>query len=806
MADDYQQEPETQPEDAAEGGLEEPTTTLAPTAAGPPTEKDNLAAFMTAEMLKRIGTKCVERYERHLSSRSDRMKKLEQLQKMYALVAETKNFPWHNCANIKTPALTGPNLQIQARLFDMILPPTGKIFTVVPASVADEANAHLTEQFANSYVRYKMPYMAQGLDDTLHQMTLYGSSFRRTYWDASEGRVRSDWIPIEDFVVAYSERSQDPSMSNVECYTLLNRLNTYFLEAQEASGYFVNVAEARKVKCDDDGNRGDFQSQADKIDGVSKDSTDDDEFGIRKVLEQHCKYRLPNQPDKHPAFDGKEHYVMVTVDRASSQVLRMCLREEDDPDDKNRYDRQFAAFQKYQDDLQAYQQQQMTGLPPMGAPGMTQPPMMGGPPDTTAPPGMEPVMGQPPPPPGPMGMMMPPPAPLMAPDPVEPPKPVRRRQICFFTHYRCFPSDGFYGLGYGDLLYGIAVAQNTVINQWVDGQAVKNARPMFMSRQIRMQRGAMSIGPGSVNEIDAPVASIKDAIHFLDPPNSDPGTVPLIKMLDGFTDRIAGNSDLMSGQAPGSNQTKGGMQILNEQMMAPITVLARRVKEAFRHELDKIWRCWGVFLEDDEVADVIGEGGKALRIEIGRAMFTPSVHLVPASDPRMKSQRLEDLQHLTSFVMSMPLLQQNPQIAMPIQTKLCEMVLRTMPDGEQLIPFLQPPPPPPPQPKDQTEENAGFLEGKDSPVLPPDDDNDHLMKLQAFMQSPEHGALDPKGQQAVMQHLRNHLAQRMKKGTMNGGPGGPANGPMGGGPPGMAGPPGFGPPPGPPVPGAPGGP
>jgi hypothetical protein len=800
MAETYEETPPEEPVEAAEPDQAAPDVSA--------TEKDNLAAFMTPDRLKTIGIQVVARYERDLSSRSDRMKKLELLQKLYALVAEPKSFPWHNCANIKTPALTGPNLQIQARLFDMILPPSGKIFTVVPATVQDEQFAHVTEQFANSYVRYKMPYMAQGLDDTLHQMTLYGSSFRRTYWDEYEGRVRSDWIPIEDFVVAYSERSQDPSMSNVGRYTLLNRMSTYDLDARGDSGYFVNVTEAKKVKCDDDGNRSSFQDRADQIDGVTKDGEEDDEGGTRKVLEQHCKWKLPNEPKKHPAFDGREHYVMITVDRASGQVLRMNLREEDDPDDRRRYDRQFAAYEQYGRDLAAYQQQQMTPLPMPGAATMTAPPAMGGPPDMSMG-GMEPVMGAQAPA-APMGdpmAMQGPPAPLLEPKPVEPPKPVRRRQICFFTHYRCFPSDGFYGLGYGDLLYGIAVAQNTVINQWVDGQAVKNARPMFMSRQIRMQRGAINIGPAAVNEIDAPVASIKDAIHFLDPPNSDPGTVPLIKMLDGFTDRIAGNGDLMSGQAPGSNQTKGGMQILNEQMMAPITVLARRVKEAFRHELDKIWRCWGVFLEDDEVVDIVGEGNRPEQINIGRAMFTPSAHLVPASDPRMKSQRLEDLQSLTQFVMSMPVIAQNPPVGGPVMLKLCEMVLRVMPDGEQLIPMLRPPPPPPPQPKDQIEENAGFLQGQNSPVLPPDNDDEHLAKLQDFMQSPEHAALEPKGQQAVMQHVRDHLAQRMKKGMMNGGPGqASAFGPMGGGPPGMAGPPGFGPPAGPPQQGAPVGP
>jgi hypothetical protein len=757
-----------------------------------PTERANLALFLTDDEAKPVGLKVVRRWLQDVSSREDRMKKLDQLQKMYALVAETKSFPWHKCANIKTPSLTGPNLQIQARLYDMIWPANGKVFNVVPSTHDDQVLTHLTERFANAYVRHRMAYMAQGLDDTLHQMTLYGSAFRRTYWDAYERKVRSDWIPIEDFVVAASTRSQDPSMSDVPRYTMVHHMSRYDIEERGLDGIFVNT---ELVKGQPEGTNSQFKDTADKLDGQTMDA--DDEDMPRKVLEQHCKWRLPNRPKEHPAFDGREHHVIITVDKESQAVLRMCLREEDDPDDKRRYDREFAAYEEYGRQLQKYHEQQ-AGLtvsqPPVpGAPDMTAPPEMGGPPDMSMG-GMEPVMdAQAPAAPmgDPMAMQAPPP-PLEEPAPVDPPTPVRRRQICFFTHYRCFPSDGFYGLGYGDLLLGIAIAQNTVINQWVDGQAVKNARPMFMSRQIRMARGAVNIGPGEVNEVDGPVGSLKEAIMFLDPPGSDPGTVPLIKMLDGFTDRIAGNGDLMSGQAPGSNQTKAGMQILNDQMMAPITVLARRVKDAFRHELDKIWRCWGVFLGEDEAADFSGKDEP----KIERGMFSPSAHLVPTADPRMKSQRMEDFQNLFGFCMSSPFLQSNPQIGMPLMGKLTEMGLRLFPDGEPLIPMLTPPPPPPPQPKDQTEENAEFLEGKASPVLPQDNDDEHLFKLAQFKTTPEFAALDPKGQQAAMQHERNHMAQRMKKGIPFGGQGPGSGGPGGFGSPGMAMPPGLAPPPG----------
>lgn len=763
-------------------------------------EKSNLAAFLNEEEQKRIATKCVDRHNNDVASRSERMKRLKELQKLYALVAEQKNFPWHKCANVKTPAITGPQLQIQARLYDMIWPRSGRIFYAIPATTTDMPFATVAEKFANAYVRYKMPYMGQGLDDTIHQMSLYGSAFRRTYWDAYEKKVRSDWIPIEDFVVAATQRSQDPSMSDVPRYTMVHHLTQYDIEDYGREGIFVNTD---KVKAHSRGDemQSDFKEMSRKIDGVTPD--DDDEDAPRQVLEQHCKWRLPNKPHLHPAFDGKAHHVIVTIDAASSQLLRMSLREEDDPDDKRRYDREMqklqqsmAAMQAYQAGMEAYQQQkamhdQMLALgPSMAAPAgvmMVQPPA-------------------PMPPPGP---------PPMAPEP----KPIRKRQICFFTHYRCFPSEGFYGLGYGDVLYGIALAQNTIINQHIDGMTLRNAKPMFMSRQVRMQRGGINIGPGEVNEVDGPANQIRDAIMFLDPPMNDPSTVPLIKMLDGMKDVIAGSGDLMSGQSPGSNQTKAGMEILNEQMMTPITVLGRRVTEAFRHELDKIWRCWGVFLEDEDVADIVNDNNEPEQLPIGRWMFSPTAHLVPASDPRAKSQRSDDHQKLMGFVMNNPFIMQNPQAAPPILRALTEEGFRIM-GGDRLIPLLPPIPPQPqgpPPAKPQWAENAGFLRGQDSGVNPDDNDDEHMGDLMGFLQSPAGQMMDKTGRDMAERHMRAHQASKIEKNGRQieqqkrqlgiGGPPGPGPqgspplpSPNGGGPGPMAGPANQ-PPPGPVPPG-----
>lgn len=731
-----------------------------------PNEKANLAAYMNEQEQAVWSQKCCDRYESDLQSRADRMKKLKLLQEMHALIMKRKDFPFQNAANIRTPSLTGPVLQIESRLYDMVWPITGRVFTVVPATAEDGQFATMTERFANSYCRYKMPYMAQGMRDTLHQMCLYGSSFRRTYWNDFERRVRSDWVPMDDFVVAYKQRSQDPSMSDVPRYTMRHHMTRAEIQDYGADGIFINTDKlgGQDDKGGTEEQDSEFKQASDKIDGTSFDENDSD--WPRPVLEQHCRWKLPNKPKKHPSFDGKPHYVVVTLDARSRQVLRISLREEDDPDDRRRFLRDLAKHNQYLDDLATFKEAQwappppvtqptMSQLPGMSAPTMTPPPAPGGPPDTTMPSAGPPQL--------PPEMMGQPTAPMEPPDPVPEPRPMRKRQICFFTHYRCFPSDGFYGLGYGDMLYGLAVAMNTMINQTVDGGTLRSALPMFMSRQVRMQRGAVNIQPGEVVEIDGPVNQIRDAIMFLDPPKGDMQTIPLVKMLDAMKDTMVGNSDLMSGQVPGSNQTKGGMEILNENMMAPISVLGRDVREAFGHDLAKMWRCWGVFLEDDDFADVVAEGNVPQQVPISKSMFTPSAHLVPASDPRLKSVRMEDHKQLFGYCMQNPMISQDPNIGRPILSKLTEMGFRLFPDGEQLLPLLQPPQPPPPQPMPQWAENAGFLRGQNHPVLPTDNHDEHLQELGMFMASPDSQLLSPDGKKMAEQHMRDHRAAKIEE-------------------------------------------
>src|SRR6185369_12174742 len=119
-------------------------------------ERANLARFLDKpddtdrQASRKLGGRVVKRNNNDADSRGKRMSRCKELQKMYAMVAEPKSFPWANAANIKTSALTGPTLQIESRLYDMILPASGKLFNALAGTVDEVPLMHIAEEFSNS--------------------------------------------------------------------------------------------------------------------------------------------------------------------------------------------------------------------------------------------------------------------------------------------------------------------------------------------------------------------------------------------------------------------------------------------------------------------------------------------------------------------------------------------------------------------------------------------------------------------------------------------------------------------------------
>jgi hypothetical protein len=750
------------PDDEIKVTLDEPKPE-APTEPEAPTA--NLVGKFKADELKKIASRCLEDYESDIEARTGHMRMLRKWYELYAGISKTKDWPFQKAANVSIPALTWTLLQISGRIYDAILPEKGDILSVVPARAEDPAEIDRctrTELYSNAYIRDRVPEFRPSYDKTIWQMCTFGSTFRYGYWDMLEDRLRTDSIPIDDFVVPYRCRSSDPLMRDVPRYTYVRHLTLFEIQDRAEVGEFdqavVDTLKPGLGKRTD--KKSEFKQTVEQVDGVSEPTTqsflEDEE---RDVYQQHRWLRLPKDPARHPLFDGKPHPVKICIDETEEKVLSVMPMEEDDPTDARRFVKEKGAFDQA---TQAHQAFEASG-------GMTVDPQSGAP------------------------VPMPPP-PELPPEP----KPVRQRQLCLFTHWKAFEGEGFYGLGFGHFIGPLNEAMNTMFNQQIDRSTVNNAGGGIISRQMRFQRGAIDRQPGKYVEVDAPASAIKDGLQNWPMVPADPDGRWFVQMLEGWANRTSGAGDTLSGEPIGSNETARAAMARFEQATKQISILASRTLSYMTADFRIDWSLFAVHLDEQEYVDLVDSQGKARGINIGRADFQPDAKVTPTADPRIgsRAQRISEAQDALNFLTAptAPLeLSQNPAV----RRSVIERVLRAM-DMHEMIDLLGPPPgpPQPPQPKPQWDENAGFLKDQDQPVNPQDDDDAHLLEIQNFKQDPlGYEKLSPTGRKMLDNHERGHLAQSLTKTRQaHEQQAAAVGGPPGGAPPGMAPAPGNGPP------------
>lgn len=726
-----------------------------------PRESVNMVEFFDASELAKMSSRVTDDFDDDVQSRTEHMRQLRRWYELYASVKRVKNWPFQNAANVNEPLLTYAILQVHGRLFDMLIPAKGNLFNSLPTRIDDEAEvdrAERTEIYFNWYLRENVPDYRMSYDDTLWQLCIFGSTFRHSYWDETEGRVCPEWISVEDMVVPYACRITDPTMRGVPRYTRVRHMTLPDIEERVDSGeYDAKAAEKVKPATAQADKDSEFKDAVDSVDGISPRSSrfmDDED---RQVLEQHCKLRLPKDPTRHESFDGKYHPLIVTVDADSGAVLRIVLREEDDPKDAKRYAQALAAHDQASQALEAHTLTGGVGL------------------DGT-----------------------PIPAP---PEPGEPPKKPRKREVFFFTHYKCFPSEGFYGLGFGAFIGPMNEAVNTIINQQIDRATVNNAGGGLISRQVRFQRGPINRQPGEYTEVDAPPAALRDGLVNWPQVNPDPEGRWFVEHIEQLANRTSGAGDTLSGEPVGSNETARAAMARYEQAQKQISILAARIIGYLTCDARIVWRLLSVYLDADEYENVVDAAGKPRQIKIGPEDFIADARVQPTADARLTShaQRLAEAMDAFHFICdptSPPELSQNAAL----RHAIIERVLIAM-DAHDMVELLGPPPgpPQPPPPVPQWQENASFLNDQDAKVNPADDDDEHLVEMQMFKADPlGYARLSPTGKKMADNHERSHFGAKIVKerqaDEQRKQAGAALLGPGGGGPVGMAPVPG-GPPP-----------
>lgn len=696
-------------DDQSDGTPEPVDETDAPIAATSATEDElagaapetvNLVGTIDLDEQKRIADTAFEDYDRDWTSSEKYRDKRAAILKLYLGEMPTKE---EGYAQIHYALIAKAVQRLHARVYDQQFPSNGEFFGVRQTSAQDLDRSVRVSKHMNWQILHQIPEYVPNHDSLIMQWYLYGSAFSFMYWDPSRNRPCHEACVTEDIVLPYTRRSTDPSLSDVPRITRIVRKYRFGeegLDALAASGYYdqVNVDSLYDKEDDEGGEDKDraaepVQQTIDRAAGVQQPESEKN--GPRVLLEQHRWWKLPEWDNYRP--------VIVTIDRDTRTLLSFMLREDEDPEDRARYNREkaandaqhAAAMQQYERDQQMYfagMTANTTGVPQPGPMTMTPPPMPG------MPPIQAPIVVHP-------GMIPP-----DAPKPVAPvapklPVPPKMVPINFFTHFVCIPNpEGIYGFGIGYLLEGNNIAADAIASAMVDAGKLSNTLTGIRSRESKIRGGDWKIRPGEVTEVDALPQDLATCIHLFKFPGPEPQLAGFIKDQKEEAEELSGASDILSGEVGGSNETATTTQIRISQALAAISIQNKRYTRARTEEGKKLARLNSVYLPDEDYFPVIDPFHTQPTVDehIARADYLQDVSITVTADPRMASQpqRLQEaIQAVNTFAQIagiVPALQQNVALWNALGVNVAKAMDRPDIVAAMTAHPIPPPMPPPP--------------------------------------------------------------------------------------------------------------
>ena len=290
----------------------------------------NIADYLEDRQLDDIGSRAYEEYDIDKASRAGWEEKMGAALDMAMQVAEKKDFPWPDAANIKYPLLTTAALQFASRAYPAIVDGRnvvkGKIIGAdegVPAPGAQmdpetgEPSAWQTEpggkQKRADRVGRHMSYQLleemeeweEGTDKLLNILPIVGLVFRKVYYDTNLQRNVSEMIPPERLIVNNNVKTLDTAPRITEEFSLY----PYEIEERKRKGLWLDI-DLSAPQQPDPSERGE----------VTATGTDADEPRI--FLEQHRYIDLDE--------DGYPEPYIVTIHRDSRKVVRIVARFDED--------------------------------------------------------------------------------------------------------------------------------------------------------------------------------------------------------------------------------------------------------------------------------------------------------------------------------------------------------------------------------------------------------------------------------------------------------------------------------------------
>lgn len=288
----------------------------------------NLAEEIEQSELDSLGSDLLEDIKNDMGSRKEWEDTYKQGLTLLGLKYEERTEPWNGACGVFHPMITEAVVRFQSETIMETFPAQGPVKTKIigkQTKEKDEAAQRVKEDM-NYELTERMPEFRTEHERMLWNLPATGSAFKKVYYDPSQQRQMSVFVPAEDVIISYGASGiETAERVTHRMYKTKNEIRKL-----QVAGFYrdIDLGDPPKQK-------NEIQERKDKETGIS--SLNDDRYII---YEMHVNLDLPGYEDEEDGeLTGIALPYVVTVMEGTGEILaiRRNFYEDDETKQKRNH-------------------------------------------------------------------------------------------------------------------------------------------------------------------------------------------------------------------------------------------------------------------------------------------------------------------------------------------------------------------------------------------------------------------------------------------------------------------------------------
>ena len=263
----------------------------------------NLLDTLDEDKQNEIAKDCKLAFDQDLDSRGEWEQNIDSWIALAKQTKEEKTWPWPGASNVKYPLVSTAAMQFAARSYPSLVPSNGKIVNALVVGKDPSGEKYEKAQRISTFMSYQIMNEMLGweedMDKMLMMLPIIGTMFKKTWYDKSEDKIKSQLVLPKNIVVNYWTKNLDEAERVSEVLHMSKRI----LKEKQNLGIYADIDLGDPVAA----------SQL-----APEDANNNKNSLPYTIIEQHTFLDLDD--DDYP-----EPYI-VTFEYTSGKILRISRR------------------------------------------------------------------------------------------------------------------------------------------------------------------------------------------------------------------------------------------------------------------------------------------------------------------------------------------------------------------------------------------------------------------------------------------------------------------------------------------------